>query len=226
MAFTAATLGELEAEYGSAAFSEAELIATSPAAREAADAELVRALGIGPQPLPRLEPLATAPPLEISDVSGGAVVSRRSCVSLLPQRGAKLKATIELPAGGIAYASSEEGVAVSLRRFADAPGVSLPLGEGPNRIRIPSDDSSVPWIASVEASEPAQLCPIGPLTQTARDLWRPRTEAGGPLSRPLKSIRSSRSRRWSPGSPAGPAASARRAWPTWCWPRRSRWRRR
>jgi hypothetical protein len=164
MAFTLATLRELDAEFGSPAYSEVELSEATAAAREAADEELVRALRIAPRPVRWLAPRGAPPRLEVSDLSGGSVRGQGGCVSLRPEPGAKLKATIELPAGGVAYASSEEPVAVSLGRFADAPSVALPAREGSNLVRIPSDSSSTPWVARVEASEPALLCPVGRLT--------------------------------------------------------------
>jgi hypothetical protein len=163
MSFDVETLRELEAEFGSPAFSETELLTASPGARRAADEELVRALAISPRPAKPVKPSAAANRIALRSASNGVVRQRGACVKLLPVPGAEMDAVVRLPAGGMAYTASDGPAEVSLGRFADAPTVGLPRRSGSVAIRIATDASGRPWVAAVRASGPTLVCPAGGL---------------------------------------------------------------
>ncbi len=164
MAFDVATWRELKAEVGSPAYTEAELKAASPEARENADSELVQVLGIAPRPVAGVKPFSTGRRMEVSIAASGVVRRRGSCVSLVPLPNAKMTAVLEVPPGGIAYESGQSPVEVTLGRFADATNVALPARSGSVLIRVPADASSRPWVASLQLAAPALICPAGHLT--------------------------------------------------------------
>jgi hypothetical protein len=53
----------------------------------------------------------------------------------------------------------EADLDVSLARFASAPTASLPPLRGSAVLKIPTDRSSVPWLASIPATSPLLACP-------------------------------------------------------------------
>jgi hypothetical protein len=163
MSFDVETLHELEAEFGSPAFSETELLAASPGARKAADEELVRALAIEPRLDRSVKSSAAADGIELRSALKGATKRRGACLELLPVPGTEMEALVRLPVGGMAYATRDGVAEVSLGRFADAPTVVLPQRRGSTTVRIPPDASRRPWVAAVRASGPALVCPAAGL---------------------------------------------------------------
>jgi hypothetical protein len=127
-------------EFGSPAYSEAELVSASERARVAADKVLAAAL---PVTLRR----GPAPP-------------RRGCTKVA---GTGPEAPIvTLPSGGARLgASPGEQVSLGLRRYATG---SFPVDPGPlrgrQRLVIPTDRSTRPWQLRLDASRPVAVCPL------------------------------------------------------------------
>jgi hypothetical protein len=157
MTFNVETAQQLKADFGLPAYSEAELKAASPGNRQIADEELSRVLEITPRSGAQLKSLAGGGEVIARSVSSGKATQRGSCVVLLPA-GGKVEAVLQLPPGGMAYASAAP-VDVSLGRFGDALTVSLPPGSGATTVPIPADGSGVPWRARIEASARTVVCP-------------------------------------------------------------------
>jgi hypothetical protein len=161
MAFYISSWNDLKEEVGSPGYTESELKAAPPAAREDADAELVRILGIAPRSIEALSSMSSRASVEVSSVSQGIVRQRRSCASLLPVHGRTMIAVLRTPPGGIVYSSRGGNAAVTVGRFADATNVELPTPSGAIELRIPPDRSPVPWVASMRTDRPTLLCPVG-----------------------------------------------------------------
>jgi hypothetical protein len=135
---------EAASEYGSPAYTQAELAAAPEQGREQADIVLSQAL-----------PLATESGVE----AGG---SRAGCATVPPgddEREVPLDlrpgvTRIEVPPG--------DDAEVSLRRYADddfpVPTEGAPAGEV-TVLEIPADESSRPWRMEVEADQPVRVCP-------------------------------------------------------------------
>jgi hypothetical protein len=138
-------------DYGSPAYSIAELQGAPPEPRQAADLLLAEATGLRAAPAPGRAPGRSPPLLE-----GGSVVSRseRGCLRLAPQREAPSQAILTLPPSGlIVHGDQDEQVELRLRRFADAFGVHLGAIAGRSRVAvIPPPDAArdVPWRAQVD----------------------------------------------------------------------------
>jgi hypothetical protein len=162
MTFNVETAHQLKADYGLPAYSEAELRSASPGDRQIADEELARIFEIAPQPGASLRPSARGGKVVATSIVSGKVVQHGACVTLLPA-GGKAEAILRLPRGGMAYTSSSP-VAVSLARFGDASGVSLPKRSGPTTVPIPADNSDLPWRAGVTSAARTVVCPAaGPV---------------------------------------------------------------
>lgn len=161
MTFNVETAHQLEADFGLPAYSEAELETASPGDRQIADEELARIFEIAPHPGASLDSSASGEVIART-VSSGKAVRRGSCVALLPT-GGRVEAVLQLPPGGLAYASPAP-VGVSLGRFADTLTVSLPERSGVTTVPIPADQSGVPWHAGITASARTVVCPAaGPV---------------------------------------------------------------
>jgi hypothetical protein len=162
MTFNIETAHQLKADFGLPAYSEAELRTGSPGDRQIADEELVRILEIAPHPGAVLSSSDQHGAIVALSVTRGKAVRRGACVTLLPVAG-KAEAVLQLPPGGMAFASSSP-VAVSLGRFGDTLAVSLPERSGPTTVPIPADNSAVPWRAAVTAAARTVVCPAaGPV---------------------------------------------------------------
>jgi hypothetical protein len=159
MTFNVETFHDLDADFGLPTYSEAELRAAAPDARQAADEELVRLFEIEPRSAMPLEPFSAERGLVVRAASKGEADRDGACLTLTPRPGATMEALVELPPGGMAYASGGTPAEVSLGRFADAPAVALPAREGSTVVRIPADSGDVPWLAGVRATERALVCP-------------------------------------------------------------------
>jgi hypothetical protein len=159
MAFSVATWHELEDEFGSPAYSEAELRKAPLVARQAADEELVRVMRIAPTPVRSVAPAPSAPPPAVALKGGEAEPRRRGrCVSLLPRGASNVSALVRLKSGGISYESAAP-VEVSIGRFADLPIVSLPARAGASRLAMPDGASPAPWTVAMRVSAPTLVCP-------------------------------------------------------------------
>ena len=131
-------------DFGSPAYTVAELRASSEAARFAADKVLLNAERIVVEPIAR----AAAP--------------RAGCFTAAPGR------ELAVPAGGVAIAAGPHPVTdIQMRRFATpAEGATMPVdfqtGVEPGqaaRVAVPADLSTVPWKMRLEGA-PAKVCPL------------------------------------------------------------------
>jgi len=154
-------------DYGSPAYSLAELIAAPEPARRVADAELVRIHGVGPRaarsaPAPALgaspEPLA---------VVGGTTTERRGCLQFRPApvRAADAPPTLELtvPRAGLLIRTSGAPAQVDVRRLAAdyssvTPNTVMPSAAA--TLRIPSDSAPQPWRARISPQERVSVCAL------------------------------------------------------------------
>jgi hypothetical protein len=158
MTFNVETARQLETDYGLPAYSEAELRAASPGDRVIADEELSRILEITTHPGAPLGSSGGGGKVVSRSVAGGKARQRGACVVLLPVNGSA-EAVLQLPPGGMAYASAAPAE-VSLGRFADTLSVSLPRRSGPTSVPIAADQGRVPWQAGFIASARTVVCPL------------------------------------------------------------------
>lgn len=162
MNFSVGQFHELDADFGLPAYSQAELEAFAPGARQVADEELVRVMGIAPEPVQSIVPPHGTPALEVAVRTGDPAPQQHgSCFSLIPRPGLKTTALVHFEQGGVAYRSSVP-VEVSIGRFADLPAISLPARSGANRIVVPAPSPSAPWTVAMNASAPTLVCPAVP----------------------------------------------------------------
>jgi hypothetical protein len=151
------------ADFGSPAYTQAELAASPEPARAAADKVLAAGLGLK---LARTEvapaPTGGSPPRLIGS-SQVSAASNASCLRLNAPAGAP--PLLDLPPGGVALASSPAArFHVRLRRFA-SPSVPVDLGNlhpGASAvIKIPTDRSAQPWKLSLHGSGRVIVCGLG-----------------------------------------------------------------
>jgi hypothetical protein len=161
MNFSVREFHELDADFGLPAYSQAELEASAPGARQIADEELVRIMRIEPEPVGSIAPPPSAPALDVAVRIGDPAARRRgSCALLVVRGGAKTTALIRFGGGGVAYRSSAP-VEASIGRFADLPATPLPAREGAARIVVRPSSSRVPWAVGMAVSAPTLVCPVG-----------------------------------------------------------------
>ncbi len=158
MLFPAWAYFDAAEDFGSPAFSEAQLLGSGEQAREAADQELVRIFDLSPQPfIGRLERHGSAPKL-LGAVNGRAR-KLGGCLILIPGPGHAASFQLELPHGGLAYrAPAGAEVELKLARFGESFATALPSVSGSARIDIPSDTSEIPWRADLETSARTFAC--------------------------------------------------------------------
>ncbi len=161
MNFSVEQFHGLNADFGLPAYSEAELKASAPGARQIADQELVRVARIAPEPVQEiLPPPGTPAPAVAVQVGQPAPRRHGSCVSLVPGGAGKTSALVRFQSGGVAYRSAAP-VEASIGRFADLPAASLPALAGASRIVVPDTVSRAPWTVAMEVSAPTLVCPVG-----------------------------------------------------------------
>ena len=147
-------------EFGSPAFSLDQLAGAGGQAREAADQELVRALGISAEPTPSPALDRFAPPLELLGASGGRAIPLRACLGLIPAPGSSGSFQLAVPRGGFSYRTAPDAqVEVSLGRFGDAAATALPVTSGSAEVAIPADASSTPWRVELRTGTRTLACP-------------------------------------------------------------------
>jgi hypothetical protein len=158
MLFPAYAYFDAAEDFGSPAYNEAELLASGEQAREAADQELVRVLGIAPQPLQgRLASRGPAP----KSLGGGPgdTASIGGCTLLLPEPGRAAAFQLELPPGGFSYTTRPgTQLEVGLARFAEAFAPLGPAAFNRGEISIPPDASAVPWRAEIKTDGRTLVC--------------------------------------------------------------------
>jgi hypothetical protein len=150
---------EIDAEFGLPAYSQEELEASAADARQDADEELVRVMGVAPEAVQGIVPPRGTPSPEVfTKPSDPAPRWHGSCASLLPRDGAKTAVLVKFKRGGIAYRSTAP-VEISIGRFADQPAVALPARAGASRIVVPATASRLPWEVGIWITAPTLLCP-------------------------------------------------------------------
>lgn len=159
MLFSAAAFFDAAEDFGSPAYSLAQLEGAGEQAREAADQELVRALKISPAPFAGPLRRSGAAP-QLLAASSGSGVKLRSCLILRPAATTTGSFQLELPAGGFAYRTPLDAqLELSLARFAEAFAATVPVPAGEAVVTIPGDASQVPWRAELKTSTRAIVCP-------------------------------------------------------------------
>ena len=158
MLFPAWAYFDAAEDFGSPAYSESQLAESGEQAREAADQELVRALGLVAEPL--ASPLRTVgPPPRVLAASNGRVLARGGCAILIPPVGESASFQLQLPRGGIAYSASPgTELELHLARFADAFATSVPAPFIRGEVAIPGDAGGVPWRAEIQTDGRTRAC--------------------------------------------------------------------
>jgi hypothetical protein len=136
---------QAEAEYGSPAYSEAELVAAPEEGRRQADIVLSQAL-----------PLVTEIQPSAYDPGGG----QENCVSVPAEAEAGSEVEVRPGVTRIEVAPGPEA-ALTLRRFAEGefPVPTAPApGGSVTRLTVPRDESPRPWHLHVEAEQAARVC--------------------------------------------------------------------
>ncbi len=154
------------ADYGSPAFSPAQIAGASEEARASADDNLVKIHKLALTPAGR--PATGGSPPVVEGSSGGSVSTARSCVTLTPSvyRSALVKPGLDVgvPAGGLVLRASGGPADLALRRFATAfpaaPFGTLSPGGGAT-LRIPADRASQPWHVHIAPAGRVSACAAG-----------------------------------------------------------------
>jgi hypothetical protein len=150
-------------EFGSPAYSPAEISEAVEPARFAADKVLYAALGIGLESVPASRPPRAQPAL--AEGSGPFVVPAGGCVEAIAAAGKT--PLLELPPTGAWIEVGTSRIeAVDLERFAVGEPFPLQLGEGiaPGTVAelaIPKDGASVPWKMQLKTNGDAVVCGRG-----------------------------------------------------------------
>lgn len=150
-------------DYGSPAYSPAELASAPEPVRRVADAELVRIHAVGFRSSRADPALGTRP--NVTSVEGGRVSERGSCLAFRPApvRPADAAPALEVtvPAAGLLLRTAGGTARVEVRRF--AAGFSRPVTDtaAPSTsatLRVPADRAARPWRARVTAQERVSVC--------------------------------------------------------------------
>ncbi len=159
MLFPAWAYFEAERDFGSPAFSLEQLLSTGGQAREAADQELVRALGISAEPIANPEVDRGGSPPRSLTASDGRTRTVGSCLALTPNPGRTASFQLELPRGGFSYRTAPTTkVDLKLARFADQPVTELQPVTGSAIVAIPPDAAHVPWRVGLQTDAKTLVC--------------------------------------------------------------------
>jgi hypothetical protein len=156
---------EAAKDYGSPAYSVAELAAAPDPARLVADAELIRIHHIGLRESPPDASLAGAP--EVAFSARGSVSNRHGCVEFRPDavRATKPAPELELtvPAAGLLVRTADGSARVDIRRFAtgfSAAERNVIQASNAAVLRVPSDSASQPWRARITPQGRLSVCAL------------------------------------------------------------------
>lgn len=146
------------ARFGVPSYSEREIEAAAPMAREATDRFLARALGIGVVPATRRH-TSLPPGIDVSQV-GGALKRAAGCLRFVPSMvGARV--VLDLPPGGLwVEPSAGPPVRADVRRFADRFDVEAGevLAGRPSLVKLPDSAAADGWQARLRAGQPLLVC--------------------------------------------------------------------
>ncbi len=156
--------------FGSPALSPSELSRAPQLTRQAADAALVGSLGI------RLHPVSGKPrsggrALSVERVFAGRVAHRKGCVQVSPRPAGSTSqaeplpprlAELSLPPGGIQVRGRDlSATQLLLGQFTDPPTAPIkPVDGRAAELRIPPDESQIPWKLTVASAQPMSLCAL------------------------------------------------------------------
>ena len=151
---------EAAEEFGSPAYSLAELEATGEQAREAADEQLFRDYEIAPAPTTSPKLNHHGPALKLLTAAGGKAKPVQSCLALIPERGKSASFQIELPPGGFDYRTAPGAeVGLKVARFGELFVTPLPPTTGSAEVPIPTDASDVAWRTEFDTAAKTLVCP-------------------------------------------------------------------
>jgi hypothetical protein len=144
-------------DFESPAYSPEELARRPLETRHAADAVLVRALGLRLEPAP-LRP-TSGPMPTVANLARGAAKTTRSCVDLSPRDGG-VQAEVSVPPGGVWLSGtldSEDQFGIA--RFSELPTALQRLRRGRAAyLTIPRDGLPIPWRLSVLSTRRLRVC--------------------------------------------------------------------
>lgn len=156
--FPAADYFAMIARYGSPAYTEPELATAPEEARLEADALSIRALGISVGTSAG-GPAASAEPLAAAETLNAEVAQEDTCLLISPLSAEPGYASVDVPEGGLDYASKGGGLQLGLRRYADGFSADIPGTASSGLLTIPADLSTRSWQASFTLTGPATVCP-------------------------------------------------------------------
>jgi hypothetical protein len=150
-------------DFGSPAYSPAELPRRPAGTRHATDVVLQGALELQLQQAPARPPSTSGPGPAVANVVRGTAKTQGSCVDLSPRDGGGVQAEISLPPGGAWFSGtldSEDQLGIG--RFSELPAAALqPLGHGRAAyLTIPTDDSPMPWKFWVSSTRRLVVCAL------------------------------------------------------------------
>jgi hypothetical protein len=160
MFFPAWAYFEVTEDFGSPAFSLDELRATGEQAKEAADQEFVRVLGITAEPTDAGALLGKGPRPKALAVAGGKARPLGHCLWLRPDPGRTGSFQLEVPPGGIVYRAPNTELAPKLARFGTAYATELPATRGSTEIAIPVDSAETPWRVQFDTPTRTLVCSL------------------------------------------------------------------
>lgn len=159
MFFPAWAYFETTEDFGSPAFSLEELRATGEQAKEAADQEFVRVLGITTEPTRDPVFRRDGPTPSALDAKDGETRRLGSCLLLRPDLGRTGSFQLEVPPGGISYRTAPgTEIVPKLARFGSAFSTELSATSGPAEIAIPADAAETPWRVQLDAATRTIAC--------------------------------------------------------------------
>jgi hypothetical protein len=147
-------------DLGSPALTPTELERAPESTRSGSDQLLEHAEQLAPVAVPG--PLTGAEPIAVTGTSGGQLVARGLCATLVPSV-PNASVYLRVAAGRQVLVRAHRGVgaAVYLRRFASVfgppPFTTVP-GATSRAIRFPADRAAEPWNVLVTATQPVDVC--------------------------------------------------------------------
>ena len=144
-------------DFGSPAYSEAELSRAPESARRAADQVMAAGLPIRLERLPKGQRPAPGPQPRLIGPSQALIGSSPECLVLTPRT---TPAAVSLPPGGARlHAAPGVGAQLQLRRFAsDSFPVSVGTLRGASELDIPRDRSERRWELQIGATGKVKVC--------------------------------------------------------------------
>jgi hypothetical protein len=139
----------------------AEILASEPPARAAADAVLLalEAPSLRPLGRARLSPLAPAP--TITSLNQGTRSQQAECVQLRPLAGGPMTSTLNVPSDGVVIRNEGSApAALALRRFGATfdPLPDSAASHSENVLSLPADAAQIPWQLQLVSATRLSVC--------------------------------------------------------------------